>query len=181
MQCGQRKSVRGGFSRREVWRNDTLCDDCAVTTVPVTFHATWTERIPTEEANALGRGDVLETAEIEWDRLTVTQVEEDRGSYGRAGTAKIGVWLTDQRWHETESRPATSEEEAERRSEQATLPGNAEPPWPGQVFRDRATGRELMRETTAVIPVKVGSTMTVKGRKYTVGAVEGDEVLLDRT
>jgi hypothetical protein len=56
------------------------------------------------------------------------------------------------------------------------------PPWQGQVFRDRATGRELMRNHEGVLEHQVGSTIVVEGKRYTVVAVEddGDTVLLDK-
>ena len=91
---GGRKPL-SAFKRRAVWRDSPLCDDCYETTRGVTFHATWTERLPRDEADAVAKGDVLETAEIEWDRLTVTSVEEHRGAYGQAGIPETHVWLSD--------------------------------------------------------------------------------------
>jgi hypothetical protein len=98
--CGERKDVHSGFSRREVWHGDTLCNQCADTTVPVTFHAagtTWSERMPREEAGAIAPGDVLTAADVsEAVGLAVARVEEYRGPYARAGTPETHVWLRDQ-------------------------------------------------------------------------------------
>jgi hypothetical protein len=52
-------------------------------------------------------------------------------------------------------------------------------PWEGQVYRDRATGRELMRNTDAAIQHEVGAPITIQGKPYRIAAIDGDDVLLE--
>lgn len=113
-------------------------------------------------------------------RLGGPQFDRTRWGHKHGSEVRRSLAALRRTWRERESRAARDDKSAERSSREGAPPAEAEPPWQGQVFRDCATGRELMRETTAAIPVKVGGGVTIKGRLYTVAAVDGDEVLLDR-
>jgi hypothetical protein len=77
--CGERKS-RGDWSGA-AWRGFAMCSECARTTVTVTFHATWTERLSRDVAFAEGDEVVVEE-----NPLAVTRVE--------GGEVTLAVWLS---------------------------------------------------------------------------------------